>query len=948
MTLAERLRAAILQGDVEACRRLSRAAPEDERAAAGPAMVKTFTLCDGLVFSRDPQKSAKKLGIELDDRDRRWNILEASRVALLYTVTRVEALAKYVRRGIPSDDADVVAALSLRPRSIVNAWIAQMCEHTPERWRPMRLLVKAGLCDRPRTDGYVLGMVHTVGNRFSRQREEESRALFEDDPALLDEDVWRIFEVEGNREISLTIHERVWQKLLLDYVASGRLDRARMLDATLSALARDFPQHKAGFYSRLHDALKPSPQESASRAGTYVELLASRISPTVALATRVLSSLPADAGLDTGSFARAASTAARSARGQSTALVLLRLLHERRDDADALEAVAAFLEHTAVEVLDVALATLETSTPSRELVARVAELVPTIAASRRARVSAWVASHGVEVGEEARAITSEPEAREAPAGAPRDLVRAGVSELERAPAEGPWPRVTLDDRANPAPRLDPTRYVKAIETLDELFASAARALEEPNDIVTYERVLDGVSRLGAPLSSLPREATKPLAKRASTLAARRSHAAVTLVLGWLEGDDGSSITSHYVNTENFGRRRVKNVLARLTEGRTRPLLSMPTTESFFLDTRTLAARVKAQTGPIDLADTVTALLRLAPEHRMEALRELQGIEGELAASVRHALGSEREPASAHESLRSVADCIRDGDSATMRIYWQVSRSDESSWAELEVDFGTVSASLPELPPDALPTLLATNGHDGHGAQFGEEASVRELGSFYPSNRCTFLAHGLEAIARNVSWSDAEWQNHVFIEMLLDPDVPLDSVGLLLLAIALNTKESRENALATDALVAAITDGRIVGPELGPLMAFFWNPVHDEVRWSQRPTANRWAKTLAAVAQTSPLHAEVVRRILESFFGAPPAAPPADVGALLQLWLDLAVDARVAVPNRDVLTKYTGKAKKIASQLLGLEGGASTLAAEAHALAIAGRRARAARWTSWQR
>jgi hypothetical protein len=72
-----------------------------------------------------------------------------------------------------------------------------------------------------------------------------------------------------------------------------------------------------------------------------------------------------------------------------------------------------------------------------------------------------------------------------------------------------------------------------------------------------------------------------------------------------------------------------------------------------------------------------------------------------------------------------------------------------------------------------------------------------------------------------------------------------------------------------------------------------------------------------------------------------------VGTLLQLWLDLAVDARVAVPNRDVLKRYTGKAKKIASQLLALEGGTSTLAAEAHALAIAGRRARASRWTAWQ-
>ena len=75
MSLAERLQAAILQGDVSACRSLSQAASEDERAAAGPAMVKTFDLCHGLVFARDPEKSAKKLGVELADRDRRREIL---------------------------------------------------------------------------------------------------------------------------------------------------------------------------------------------------------------------------------------------------------------------------------------------------------------------------------------------------------------------------------------------------------------------------------------------------------------------------------------------------------------------------------------------------------------------------------------------------------------------------------------------------------------------------------------------------------------------------------------------------------------------------------------------------------------------------------------------------------------------------------------------------------
>jgi hypothetical protein len=391
-----------------------------------------------------------------------------------------------------------------------------------------------------------------------------------------------------------------------------------------------------------------------------------------------------------------------------------------------------------------------------------------------------------------------------------------------------------------------------------------------------------------------------------------------------------------VNAQQFGRRRIKNVLERLAKGRARPLLSMPTTEGFFLDPRTLTARVKAQRGPVDVADTVTALLRIAPEGRLEAMRELHEIEGELGAVVRRALGGDEDPPNTNETaLWSVATFVREGGSSSVRLRWS-----KESWAPLEVELAPTPRRA--IPADDFPALLATDAVSG---ELGDEGSIRELSSYCPDGRRPLLAHGAAAIARNVSWSEAEWQNHVFIEMLLDPDVPLDDIGLVLLAIALNTKEARENALATDVLVAAITDGRIVGPELGPVMARFWDPAHH--RWSRRPTAKRWAKTLATVAQTTPLHAEVVRRILESFFGAPPAAPPADVGALLQLWLDLAVDARVTVPDRDVLTRYAGKAKGIASQLLALQGGTSTLAAVAHALAIAGRQARAGRWTSWQ-
>lgn len=947
--LDAKLQTAIRSGDARACVRLLSAKTEDERTAVAGSVLATFDLAHALVFSRDPSKAAKKLG--LGDGERRDAVLEAARIALVWTITNVDALNKYVWRSLPSDDDVAMEALAARPRSVVLAWITQLCEHTPRRWALARRAVREGLCARPETDGYVLGMVHEGHFRLSSWSKNKT-PLFEEDPALLDDDIWRIFEVEGNRDVSLTTTQRFWQKTLLDFVANGRLDRGRMLDATLGALARDFAQHKAGFYSRLHDALAPTPAERAARASAYLDLLASRIGPTVSLATRAVESLPDDVTLDTPSFARAAVSAARSARGQSTAIALLRLLGRRTEEPEALEAVAAFLEHPSVEVVDAAMAILEASAPSAALVSRVRAVASSIAASRRAHISKWLADRGGDAPE----VATPSKAKSSPAAkldvSPADAKRAGLAALEKAPAEGPWPRVTLDDRANPAPRLDPSRVVAPIADVGELLAEAARALETPNDALLFERVLDGISRLGAPLSALPADATKPLAKRAAKVAERIGHPAGDLVKGWLAGDLGAAHDARqgkYVNTNGFTERRVKNVLARVAKNVTQPLLAMPSTEAFFVDPRALADRVK-HVGDVDVADAVTALLRLAPENRAPAAKLLAKVEGPIASAARHALGADGEEANEkYPALFVAASAARDGEPAVIRFRWKKtisSSAKDNSWGTLEVDF--TPAPPKKLDADAYPLLLAMQGDAGNGAQFGGEELLRAMASVYPSDRRTLLAHGTERIAGNVSWSGAEWENHVFIELLLDPDVPLDDVGLRLLAIALNTKEARENALATDVLVAAIADGRVVGPELGAAMATFWDPVHDAVKWSQRATSSRWAKTLAAVARTSALHAEVVRRTIEALFGAPPAAPSPDAHALLQLWLDLAVEADVAIPDPKVLAAYGGKAKKLAAQLTALEGKQkSAHADEAHALALEGRRARAERHTRWR-
>lgn len=603
-------------------------------------------------------------------------------------------------------------------------------------------------------------------------------------------------------------------------------------------------------------------------------------------------------------------------------------------------------------MVDAALAILEDSRPSDALLDRVAALGATIAVSRRARLATLVGARDVAAAP--RPAPSTPSSTTIAVSA-ADAERAGLAALANAPPEGPWPRVTLADRENPAPRLDPARLVAPIADVAELLVEAARAVEDPKDVLAFERVLDGISRLGAPRSALPPDATTTLAKRAAKL--RAIHPVVTLVRGWLAGDLGDPFATRdeHVNTMRFGERRVRNVLARLMRNETRPLLALPSTGSFFVDPCAFAARVKAvASAELDRADAVTALLRLAPEHREPARELLAGVEGVLASAARHALGGEGEtPDDRERALWLAAERARTGEPVDLGVRWErwepVGAGAPVSWGNLVVDFPPPPPG--HLDPDAFQLLLAMPASVGDGTHYDGEADLRAMASIDPGDRRTLLAHGLTRIARNVAWMDTAWENHVFIELLLDADLPLDDISLPLLAAALNAKEARENALATDALVAAIADGRVVGPELGAAMATFWDPIHDEVTWSQRVTSARWARTLATVAQTSALHAEVVRRTIEALFAAPPRAPSPDAHALLQLWLDLAVEARVAVPDPSALAPYlggSGKTKKIAAQLRALTGSPKSVHADdAHAIALADRRARAERWTAWR-
>jgi hypothetical protein len=250
--------------------------------------------------------------------------------------------------------------------------------------------------------------------------------------------------------------------------------------------------------------------------------------------------------------------------------------------------------------------------------------------------------------------------------------------------------------------------------------------------------------------------------------------------------------------------------------------------------------------------------------------------------------------------------------------------------------------LPEKMPPDFPAALhyAEAARSPHGPRPVVDQACYAL--IWPSAREAWCAAGACSLADNLDWWEACWGNRVYLEPLLDPDTHPGRMARLLLLLGLAAKEPGERGLATDVLIAAITDGRVTGASLGEILA--------EVLALGPAKGARLAKTLADAARTSPLHGETVRTALEMVLAGAPELRPADLGALLELLQELCVLGGTAVATpaaREFLQAQggSGKTAKLAKALLALSEAPQAVAyrRQAASLALAGRVERAERW-----
>ncbi len=915
---------------------------EEERRAAARRLLKLFR-----ASQRDWSAGIGPDGELVPNGKRRWEQREALQVALLGVATGSE-LRKLGKRAVPADhnggmEAAYAVLADRRP-----PWLVQWAEMVLDdhgwfvygAWPLVRRLIRDGLMERPDSDAYVRALVPAMWTH-----QQGVRAELEADPDLLEWEVWRLFEVEAGEVCLATIDggaREGWSSGLVALAAEGRLDRGRLLDASLAALARDFSAHQAGWFSRFHEALTPTAEERAARADAYLGLLASPAPSTVTFAVKALVKTPA---VEPAALIDALPAALASDR-KGVVRDALKLL-DRLGGEERAVAAAAALQHPAPDIQLRALELIGRWTggePGEVVRAELLAYAEVVAPTARRAFDALTGAP-----EAGAAEPADLPALEARAGALPAEIRAalGVDAALAAAAGQIAALPSLPARGEPV--LTGLAPVAPVADLDALTDVLGRVIEGGAPQEECERALDGISRFCHDRAPFERE-LKPLLARLEQVGPLSPVSRA--VAAWASG----RVPRGFDNRDFEGwwgwaflDARVGEVAKRAAALQPAPLLAMPTHHGCLLDPAVLVERVTALPGAPGRFDLVQALHRIARDGRADALTALPG---EAGAAIGYALGGPA-PHRADPFALAAAWAVREGDdpppqpprlslrrrpAASARYTFTARPSEDVDFRhDFTIEPPPGKAPL-EQPAAWLPALVAIRA-DLNWSDLSH-AAVRVLLGTWPRAE-VLAALGAAELMPGEYTADSLTGGSEWVAALAPPGTPVGGTGALLIALALIAEDKLTATAAQETLAAAIADGRLDAPLLTQPLRFLYD--HG---WAH---ASRLGRRLAPVAALSPLHGETVRLALEGMLSGDAAGAPRDLHALLEPLNELAEAAGAAVCSpaaRALLEGFSGRSKtaRLAAALLAREGD-SALAGQAAAAAAEARIARGEAWAA---
>lgn len=694
-------------------------------------------------------------------------------------------LVDVVDRALSAAADGQAAADAARPRWLDGLALDQLRWASTRTWSGdsflrVRLMERLGLVRLEADDTYVLAMVGALG--------PHKAAKLREDPDLVERALWRVFEVEGGGEISLTNVDRFcgdeWRAAFVELSADGTLDRDRILDACLAALGRDFAAYRARWFSATYLALEPTVEESTARQAELRRLLGAAVPATVGFAlTQLLRVERADL-LDRRATLEALPPATL-VKPKGTVLAALTLAgHGRTDHPESARDVArTALGHPNPDVQRAAAALLADLDETSAVVASADDLTPSVR---------------------------------------RDL---GVDRDHDPEHEGP--------------RSQPLRPVPGPASAADLAERTAGLLEDASDALELEAVLATLVDPGV------EEALAPLRKRAETVVARGPN--TDQGDAWLPGQVARlvlQILGEPAPKAKPDRPAQRFVVRRIAEIRasSAPLLATPDLAGGWVSPAALVERLARNPHPRH-HDLIAALLRLHPDGREEAL----GSAGSLPSPVRFALDGHEPRRRLREGPGSwwvAAERSRAGYSGkespelageVVTHTWEDhGRERRSTYARFAVTIRDTERTGVDRPT-AIKAGVSRRHFEGGWALGGW---IPTLAAIWPHEAEHFLALTCRPVLESPDWAEHGHDVPRVLDALAQHPGHLGTLAVATLASGISAGRRDHRLHAVDAFLDLAVTGRIPPRELAAVMA----------RHAPAWPANRWAESLASVAQ----------------------------------------------------------------------------------------------------
>ncbi|MDG2222208.1 MAG: DUF6493 family protein [Rubripirellula sp.] len=590
-TLCDKLQTLLEKSDTETkIIKLLLALDESERRKLFPVCQKNYRVTHADQWTEDPPGTF-----------RQNQLLSPAKVAVFCTANFTE-LKKLGRWSAPQPQY-VLQILEHRKPKWCGSYVEQLIEQGQfwSHWKLCRELVRRGLCKKPDHPRYYTGMITGLVGRWSRGKTDALRELRKD-PALLKDEIWRLFEHEGEGDNTLANVDRWeasnWSGALVTLAQEGKLSRGKLLDASLTALELGFNHYRARWFFNFFDRLEPTNPELRKRSTQILELMDSP-TPNVAQWAFEHQHRMFKAGLinDTSKIITA-SAPLLGGRHKKTVTQVLKLFDALATKSPQFAheiclTTTEALSHEKPDVQRSAFKLIQKHGSPNEpsLREQIEKYEAVVSATVAQQMKAWLGVNADEQETEANAIAKQQAASSLPIKA-SDIGKFDVKDAERLRLPillGSLSTTTTSIHSTPdvagitgvtdfagitgipanlfdgteIPRLDPQRKLKPIGGFDELIETLGRVIENDNLIDDAERAVDGLVRYHTEkpadfdkrIGPIFKRAVKLSQKKAAPFSGQNTTGDICgLIIAWTRGEP---VTSEIILNEwNHERRHI--------------------------------------------------------------------------------------------------------------------------------------------------------------------------------------------------------------------------------------------------------------------------------------------------------------------------------------------------------------------------------------------------------